>query len=228
MGGRGGASGIAPGPTPAATPVPRNFIMLSQQEEDDIVQNLSQQYDINTRNAIRQYIREDQQANGFTMSQNMNHKMEEGTPLTANEQYVKSRLEAAMHPLGQDAVLTRAAHKDFLEALGIKNYQNMSAAQLDAAIKGAEYTEKKFVSAAMNPKNNPFINGSASGGREVYINIKTPSDTRCVLGNTKQSEVILAPGVKFRATGAHFDGTYAYPRLGGMLPRVIVDVEIYK
>lgn len=229
MGGRGSKSGIAvptaPSPT-AAMSAPRSFALLDQQQEDAIIQDWQRQYDINTRIAINQYIRENTDASGYTMSQNLNHKMEEGLPLTANEQYVKDHLINAMHEIGTDAVLVRAAHKDFLEALGVKNYQHMSASQLDAAIKGAEYTEKKFISCAMDPKKNPFISGYASGGREVYINIKAPSETKGILGNSKQSEVILAPGTTLRATGAHFDGTYATPRNGGTLPRVVVDVEI--
>ncbi len=231
MGGRGSNSGMSNSPTPTTIPapqvvIPRTYAPLTANEVDDMAQEQNSRYDINTRLAINQYIREDPQANGFTMSQNLNHALEEGTPLNANETYVYQKLLAAMHDIGKDTVLVRAAHKDFLEALGVKNYQNMTDAQLNAAVQGAEYQEKKFVSAAFDPKKNPFISGSASGGREVYINIKTPSDTKCVLGNVKQSEAILSPGTKFRATGAHFDGTYAYPRLGGMLPRVVVDVEI--
>lgn len=229
MGGRGGSSGISTAPTPPSQTTvqyQRQYAPLNNQQENDLADELENQYDINTRIAINQYIREDPGADGYTMSQNMNHKMEEGLPLTANEEYVRSHLMAAMHEFGTDTVLVRAAHKDFLEALGVKNYQNMTDAQLNAAVQGATYTEKKFVSAAMNPRKNPFISGSASGGREVYINIKTPSTAKCVLGNRAQSEVILAPGVKFRATGAHFDGTYAYPRNGGALPRVVIDVEI--
>jgi len=234
MGGRGSTSGMstsAPAPTPVPSPqqtiaIPRNFVPLTQQEVDDMAQDQNSQYDISTRLAINQYIREDVQANGYTMSQNLNHALENGIPLNANENYVYQHLLSAMHDIGKDTVLVRAAHKDFLEALGVKNYQHMSDAQLNAAVTGAEYQEKKFVSAAFDPKKNPFISGSASGGREVYINIKAPSDTKCVLGNAKQSEAILSPGTKFRATGAHFDGTYANPRLGGRLPRVIVDVEI--
>lgn len=225
MGGRGSYSGVTATKMPQST-IPISFKQLSQDEADPIFDDMEDQYDINTVMAINQYIRQDQQANGFTMSQNMNHKLELDQPLNANEKYVSDQLTKAMHPLGQDVVLTRAAHKDFLEALGVKNYQTMTAAQLDAAVRGAEYTERKFVSAAIDPKKNPFINGPASGGREVYIHIKTPSATKCVMGNRQQSEIILGKGVKFRATGAHFDGTTAYPRGGGALPRVVVEVEI--
>ena len=228
LGGRGSSSGITlqQAPTQRAT-IPRNYTPLTQQDADDMAQ-VQSQYDINTRLAINQYIRADQQANGYSVSQNLNHALENGMTLNANERYIAQRLDAAMHPIGKDTVLVRAAHKDFLEALGVHNYQSMTPAQLNAAIKGATYQEKKYVSAAYDTSKNPFISGAQSGGREVYINIKTPSGTKCVLGNQQQAEVILSRGVVFKATGAHFDGTYAHPRVGGRLPRVVVDVEIIK
>lgn len=234
MGGRGSTSHIAPARPPqqppqrqttAARQVQRNFVHMTQQDADDMEQTQSK-YDINTRLAINQYIREDQQANGFTLSQNMNHKLENNQTLNATETYVAQRLDAAMHDLGKDTLLYRAAHKDFLEALGVQNYQNMTPAQLNAAVQGATYRERKYVSTAYDKSKNPFIGGAQSGGREVYINIKAPSNSQCVLGNSKQAEVILSRGTTFRATGAHFDGTFAYPRLGGRLPRVVIDVEV--
>ena len=39
----------------------------------------------------------DAQSNGFTLSQNMNHKLENGQTLDATETYVAQRLDAAMH-----------------------------------------------------------------------------------------------------------------------------------
>lgn len=201
------------------------FTHMTQQDVDDM-DDAQKKYDINTRLAINQYIREDTQANGFTLSQNMNHKLENGGALDATESYVAQRLDAAMHDIGKNTVLYRAAHKDFLEALGVHNYEKMTATQLDAAVRGATYREKKFVSTAFDKSKNPFISGTQAGGREVYINIKAPGNAQCVLGNSKQAEIILGRGTTFRATGAHFDGTYAHPRLGGRLPRVVVDVEI--
>lgn len=242
MGGRGSGSRIvstrppqAQAGTQAQTAAPTGgpvarvyagpFVHMTQQDADDMAQTQNR-YDINTRLAINQYIREDTQSNGFTLSQNMNHKLENGQTLDATETYVAQRLDAAMHDLGKNTMLFRAAHKDFLEALGVQNYQNMTPAQLDAAVKGAEYKEKKFVSTAFDRSKNPFISGAQAGGREVYLNIKAPGGTKCVLGNAKQAEIILSRGTVFRATGAHFDGTTAYPRLGGALPRVVVDIEI--
>lgn len=228
MGGRGGSSGIVvQPPTPKAVAAPRVYTLLTQRDADDMAQAQSR-YDINTRIAINQYIRADAQANGYSMSQNLNHALENGMALNANEQYVAQKLDAAMHQIGKDTLLVRAAHKDFLEALGVQNYQNMTQAQLDAAVRGVKYQEKKFVSAAYDVSKNPFISGAQSGGREVYINIKAPSDTKVVLGNQAQAEMILSRGTIFKATGAHFDGTYANPRVGGRLPRVVVDVEVVK
>jgi hypothetical protein len=102
----------------------------------------------------------------------------------------------------------------------------MTPAQLNAAVQGATYRERKYVSTAFDKSKNPFIGGYASGGREVYINIKAPGNSQVVLGHPKPAEVILSRGTTFRATGAHFDGTYANPRVGGRLPRVVIDVEI--
>ena len=232
MGGRGSPSRITV-TAPRVNPVQprttqqqvRNYTAMTQQDADDMEQDQAK-YDINTKLAINQYIREDQQANGFTLSQNLNHKLEDGTPLNATETYVAQRLDAAMHDLGKDTMLYRAAHKDFLEALGVHNYDRMTDSQLNAAVQGATYREKKFVSTAYDVSKNPFISGAQSGGREVYLNIKAPGNAKCVLGNSKQAEIILSRGTTFRATGAHFDGTFAHPRLGGRLPRVVIDVEI--
>ena len=242
MGGRGSNSGINKAQptntvlpnTGIQTPVvsQRNYkLRLDAQDEQDL-QEVYDGYNINLIRAIQQYIRQDAQAGGYTMSQNMNHKLEEGLPLNANETLVYNRLMAGMHDFGRDAILYRAAHSDLLEAMGVKNYDRMTDAQLNAALTGIEYTEKKLVSTAWDQKKNPFIGGSQSGGREVYLRIKTPSNAKVVLGNMQQAEVIMARGTKYRVTGARFDTdsfgtrTMAYPRGGGAKPRVIVDVEI--
>lgn len=90
------------------------------------------------------------------------------------------------------------------------------------------YNPRRSSSTAYDAKKNPFIGGSQSGGREVFINISTPASTNCIMGNLKQAEIILSRDTKYRVKGAHFDGTYANPRVGGTLPRVVVDVEIYE
>jgi len=227
MGGRGSSSGItavqaAPTQTSAQ---PISYKHLTGQDEQEVVSAYNG-YDINTKLAINQYIRQDQQAGGFTMSQNMNHKLENGLPLNANEQYVADRLDAAMHPIGKDIKLVRGAHQDFLQALGVTNYASMTETQINAQIAGVEYTEKKFVSTAWDAQRNPFMHGPNSNGREVYLHIDAPSSTKAVIGNPNQTELVLSRTTKYRVKGAHFDGTTAYPRNGGVMPRIVVDIEI--
>ena len=245
MGGRGSRSRMGSTVSPAqppqvrqATPapvgrtaIPRNFQPLSRQDESDL-QEVYDGYDINLVRAIQQYIRQDQQAGGFTMSQNLNHKLEEGLPLNANEQYVYNQIQSKAHDLGHDTVLVRGAHQDLLEAMGVKNYASMSDSQLSAALTGLEYQERKLVSTAWDASKNPFMSGPNAGGREVYLSIKAPANTKGVIGNMKQTEFILARGTRYRVTGARFardsrgNIEYAYPRNSGATPRVIIDVEI--
>ena len=222
MGGRGSSSGITAAPQQQQ---PLTFSKLDGQDEQDVIQSYSG-YDINTKLAINQYIRQDAQAGGFTMSQNMNHKLENNMPLNANETYVRDKLDAAMKPIGKNIMLNRGAHQDFLQALGVKDYTRMTEQQINAAIVGAEYTEKKFVSTAWDVQKNPFMHGPVANGREVYLNIKAPATTKATLGNPNQAELILSRDTKYRVTGAHFDGTTAYPRNGGAMPRIVVDIDI--
>lgn len=133
-----------------------SYTPLNQKDEADLGK-VWNGYDINTKLAINQYIRQDQTNTGYGVGQNLNHKLENGQALNANEQYMVNMMDAAMHPLGKNTTLIRAAHQDFLEALGVKNYQRMTDAQLNAAVQGVEYTEKKFVSTAYDAKKNPFI-----------------------------------------------------------------------
>lgn len=227
MGGRGSSSGItaAQAAQVQTNAQPITYMQLAGQDEQDVIAAYNG-YDINTKLAINQYIRQDQQAGGYTMSQNMNHKLENNMPLNANEKYVADKLDAAMQPIGKNIMLTRGAHQDFLQALGVQNYSNMTETQINAAIVGVEYTEKKFVSTAWDAQRNPFMHGPVAGGREVYMNIKAPASTKAVIGNPNQTELILSRTTKYRVTGAHFDGTTAYPRNGGAMPRIVVDIEI--
>ena len=72
MGGRGSSSGMTSGASLAPQQTiasPRTYVKLTQKEVDDMAQTQSSQYDINTRLAINQYIREDTKANMATISQ---------------------------------------------------------------------------------------------------------------------------------------------------------------
>lgn len=182
MGGRGSGSRIvstrppqaqagaqaqtaAPTGGPAARVYAGPFVHMTQQDADDMAQ-AQNRYDINTRLAINQYIREDAQSNGFTLSQNMNHKLENGQTLDATETYVAQRLDAAMHDLGKNTMLFRAAHKDFLEALGVQNYQNMTPAQLNAAVRARSTRRKSLCPPPLTaPRTRSSAGRSQAGAR---------------------------------------------------------------
>jgi len=191
-------------------PQQRNYHEATPQEESAI---LNQQYDVNTRAALTQYARMDMQANGKSQSQNLNHALEvaaaNGTPLNqvlnATQQMMVTRMDAAMRPLGGDYILNRGAHIDFLQKIGLpSNYTSMSNAQISQALTGLQYVEDKYVSTAANIRNNPFLTGQQSGGREVEMSIKAHSGTKYVVGNKAQSEVVLGRGQQYKITGAHW------------------------
>ena len=213
-------------PAPASPAQPISYGQLSDADQSNL-DRVEAGLDIDTKLSVLQYIREDTMSNGYSMSQNLNYKIENNLPLNANEKFVADHLDKAMHDLGSDVVLNRACHADLLESLGVKNYKNMTQSQLDSALNGITFTNKSYMSTASDIKKNPFISGAQSGGREVYMNIKAKSSTKVIQGNRKQAEIVLGKGQNFRITGARFDGTMAYPRVGGALPRVIIDVEIF-
>lgn len=188
---------------------PISYTPLNQKDEADLGK-VWNGYDINTKLAINQYIRQDQTNTGYGVGQNLNHKLENGQALNANEQYMVNMMDAAMHPLGKNIhAYPCCAFRTFWRRWVLKIISCMTDAQLNAAVQGVEYTEKKFVSTTYDAKKNPFIGGSQSGGREVFINISTPASTNCIMGNLKQAEIILSRDTKYRVKGAHFDGTFA-------------------
>ena len=227
FGGRGAssASGGGGGGIPNAGGT-INYQPLTNQEVSDMIDEMDDIYDINTKLAIKQYISAANTGNGYSMAQNLNHALETGGKLNANEQYMDTKLTAAMHDLGKDTLLNRGAHADVLTTLGLSNYSKMSDSQLNAALTGASFKTKSYTSTSYDITKNPFLSGSQSGGREVVMNIKAKSSTKCVFGARSQTEVILAKGTTFKVTGARFTGQTVYPRTGGAFKQVMLDIEV--
>lgn len=205
-----------------------NFTVMTDAEAQTLRDNMGAYYTGSVNDAIKQYISNTDAGQGYSKSQWLNYKNENGMTLNANEKFMDKYLQQGMHDLGKDTILNRACHSDMLEALGIKNYQNMSESQLNSALKGASFTTKSFSSTSYDVAKNPFISGSQSGGREIYMNIKAKASTKVLFGAKSQSEIILNKGTNMRITGVRFDGTYATPRGSyGSIKRLIVDVETY-
>lgn len=170
----------------------------------------------------------DANGDGYSYSQNLNYKLDNGIALDPTEKFIDDNLQLGMRDIGSDVTLIRACHDDILKSCGISDYTKLSEQQLQSKLIGTEFQTSSYMSTSYNASKNPFISGTQSGGREVYMNVKVGSKTQVVLGAKAQSEVVINKGTKFKITGIRYDGTYATPR-GSFKskPRVVVDIETY-
>lgn len=186
-------------------------------------------YDSVMKSAQQYYISAVPLANGYSFSQNLNHSLHNNGPdgLTAQQSKVYKAMMQNMSEIGSNLILNRADHSGTIDKILGMSYESLSDAQLNAKLTGAVFKEDRFLSTAYDKAKNPFSNGGpVSGGREVYLNIRAPSWTPAVIGALNQAELVLKPGLKYRITGAHYNGEYAYPNHGGIKKRIVVDVEI--
>jgi hypothetical protein len=186
-------------------------------------------YDPDVTDAIKLYISDSNpNGDGFSHSQNLNYKLDNGTPLNPTEKYIDDNIQAGMHAIGKNSELVRYCHDDILRSAGISDYTKMSDAQLQSALVGKTFKTTSYMSTSYDGKKNPF-NPSASGGggREVVMKIKAGKDTKMVFGAKAQAEIVLNKGTNFRITGIKYDGSYATPRNSGRKPRVELEIETY-
>ena len=197
----------------------------AQQLRDD----MEDIYDPDVTDAIKLYISDSNpNGDGFSHSQNLNYKLDNGIPLNANEKFIDDNIQAGMHAIGKDVNLVRYCHDDILQACGIKDYSKMTDAQLQSKLIGTTLQTTSYMSTSYDGKKNPF-NPSApgGGGREVLMNVRAGKDTKVVFGAKKQAEMVLNKGTNMKIVGIHFDGSYATPRNKGTRPRVVLDVETF-
>ena len=178
--------------------------------------------------AIKLYTSPTQQAGGYSYSQSLNYKLDNGLPLNPTEKFIDDNIQAGMHAIGKDIQLQRFAHDDVLKAMGISDYTKMTDKQLQSQLVGTTFQTTAYLSTSYDGKNSPFHpNQPLGGGREVVMNIKAGKNTQMVFGARNQSEFVLNKGTNFKVTGIHFDGTTAYPRVGGAKPRVVLEIETF-
>ena len=180
-------------------------------------------------NAPEKYISDSNpNGDGFSHSQNLNYKLDNGIPLNPTEQFINDNIQAGMHDIGKDSNLVRYCHDDILQSAGIKDYTKLTDSQLQSQLVGKTFKTTSYMSTSYDGSKNPF-NPSApkGGGREVVMNIKAGKNTKVVFGAKKQAEFVLNRGTNMRITGIHYDGTYATPRGSGTKPRVVLDVETF-
>ncbi len=207
-----------------------NYGTMDDAQAQALILNNSDIYnDPDFKDAQKLYISDaNVHGDGFSYSQNLNYKLDNGKPLDPTEKFINDNLQLGMRSIGKDVTLVRACHDDILKQCGISDYSKLSETQLQKQLIGTTFTTKSYMSSSYNTKNNPFITGAQSGGREVYMNVKVGSSTKVALGAKSQSEVIVNKGTNFRITGIRYDGTRATPRGSfSSKPRVVVDVETY-
>lgn len=197
----------------------------AQQLRDD----MNDIYDPDVTDAIKLYISDSNpNGDGYSHSQNLNYKLDNGLPLNASEKFIDDNIQAGMHAIGKDTTLYRYAHDDILKSMGISDYTKMTESQLQKALVGTTFKTTSYTSFSYDPKKSPFAPGNAlGGGREVVIEAKVGKNTKVVFGAKKQSEVIGNKGNDYRVTNIRFDGTMAYPRNSGGKPRVVLEIETF-
>lgn len=235
---------------------PRTYTSFSDQDAQQLRDLQDSAYNGSVTAAVKMYISgqpgtpaANVDGQGHSMSQVLNYLNEQGIDINsvsvqqlnsmgirvngrtlASMQYSDAYMAAGAHAIGKDTILTRAAHATVLQQdFGLKNWNNMTEAQLKAKLVGATTTNKAYLSTSYDASKSPFLNSSSgiAGGREVIYNIKTPSSTKVLLGNKAQTEVIIAKGHNMRITDVGFTGRTATPRMGSPVKQIYIDIEIY-
>ena len=236
MGGRGARSSIGQSHTgvvlTGASGIGASNITYGTFDDNDaqkLRDDMEDIYDPDVTDAIKLYISDSNpNKDGYSHSQNLNYKLDNGIPLSPTEKYIDDNIQAGMHSIGKDSTLVRYCHDDILKSAGISDYTKMSDTQLQSALVGKTFKTTSYMSTSYDGSKNPFnpsaING---GGREVIMNINAGKNTKMVFGAKSQAEIVLNKGTNFRITGIKYDGTYATPRNSGAKPRVVLEIETY-
>lgn len=209
--------------------VPRNVTAFTDADAQQLRDDMEDIYDPDVTDAIKLYISDSNpNGDGYSHSQNLNYKLDNGLALNVNEKFIDDNIQAGMHSIGKDTMLVRYAHDDILKSLGVNDYTKMSDSQLQKALVGTTFTTTSYTSTSYDASKSPFApNNALGGGREVVMNIKAGANTKVVFGAKKQAEFVLNKGTNMKVTGIHFDGSYATPRNKGTRPRVVLDVETF-
>ena len=218
---------ISPAPATAQN-IKRNYQNFTDTDASAVISANSDAYDDPDFNYARKlYVSDATDSSGFSFSQNLNYKLDNGLKLDANEQFMKDMLGNGMRPIGKDTMLFRAAHDDILKQLGVSDYTKLTQAQLQQKLVGTTMQTTSYTSWSYDKSKNPFLPGQPNGGgREVYMVTKAASNTQMFFGAKSQAEVVTNVGTNLKISKVYFDGTYATPRLrGNSVPRIVIELE---
>lgn len=184
----------------------------------------SQAFGIDTRMALQDYLNNQNMTGSmYVQSQTLNHKMRQGLPLTANEQFMVDALTEGMHNLGYNLNLTRYDRIDFMNrTLGLGNYEGMTESQLKRALVGQTFVDKAFVSTSYNNfKNAPA--GNSFTDKAIKITYRAKANTQALMpGNGpggQLGEMVLAPGQSYKIVDVKYTGKKG--RSGGSMHKAV-------
>ncbi|MBR2215965.1 MAG: hypothetical protein IJ849_09435 [Selenomonadaceae bacterium] len=222
--GGGGSGGGAPPAFPATDSSP--FHTLADEDGYEAKQNFSAA----TQTAVQTYLDPNPTRGSlYAPSQQLNHALRQGQPLTASQQQTYNGLMAGMHNLGENLSMTRYDRVGFMQTLGINNYDRMKITTLKKRLVGHVYTDAAFVSVSANnfsksPTRNPFTD------KAIKINIKAPASAQGLKPGTGPGgnfgEFLLAPNQNYRITDVRWTGKQG--RSGAQYYKQIeLDVEMF-
>lgn len=237
MGGRGARSSIGQSHTGAVltgSGMSASNITYGKFDDADALKLLDDMDDVyddpDVTDAIKLYTSDSNpNGDGFSHSQNLNYKLDNGIPLNPTEKFIDDKIQSGMHAIGKDSELVRYCHDDILKKAGITDYTKMSDSQLQSALVGKAFKTTSYMSTSYDGSKNPFNpNAPQGGGREVVMKIKAGKDTKMVFGAKNQAEIVLNKGTNFKITGIKYDGSYATPRgSSSRKPRIELEIETY-
>lgn len=205
-----------------------SFSAFTDSDATKLRDDMDDRYDPDVTDAIKLYISDSNpNGDGFSHSQNLNYKLDNGMALNPTEKFIDSNIQAGMHDIGKNTTLTRFCHDDILKKCGVSDYTKYSEAQLKTMLVGTEFTTTAYTSYSYDVSKNPFRVGVAGGGgREVTMKTNCASTTKVVFGAKKQAEMVMNKGTKQRITDVYFDGTMATPRSKShAVPRIVIVTE---
>ena len=199
----------------------KSFPYLTDAEYAQIYQDNKDSYykNGNIINAKKMYESPNAKTNGYSYSQDMNHKLNGDLKLDADSKFMAKYLTMGLHPIGKDCTLVRGAHDTLVNQILKQNgsgltYDQMSVSQLKTALVGAQFQMKAFGSFGADNAKNPFIGGSQSGGREVIIVARTAGSTKVIAGARAQNEFITGIGQNMKVTDVQATNQTAFTRAG--------------
>lgn len=202
-----------------------NYVTMTDAIAQQIRDDVDDRYESDVVDAIKNYISKATDSQGYSTSQSLNYKLDNGMKLNPTEQFIHDNIQKGMHDLGVNTTLTRACHDDMLKALGIKDYSKLSEAQLKSKLIGTEYKTTAYSSFGYDDSKNPFLTGNQAGGREVIIKAKTGSNTKVVFGAKSQGEIVTNIGTQYKINNVYYSGGTATPRNGSSKPVIVLEVE---